>query len=113
MDRHVAAAGQMREAVEGMTIAMYPSRDMSAAGIAKHSESGSWLHRLPDHTRRLWLDRFAPWRDKMKVVCGAGTVGALVLAVVIDNVGLRYLETDFRIKHGSAAGIVRRSLDDW
>ncbi len=111
--RHVLAAEEIRKVVEGITIAMFPARNLSTDGRPKHAETRTWLDRLPEPTRRLWLDRYDPWKYQMAENCGSGTLLELVYDVVVENRGLRETEERMEIRHGSACHSLRRALNRW
>lgn len=111
-DEHFRAANDIRRVWEAVGRAMFPSTSSVGSPRQPHMKRNfrEPAQRLSDSEEIIWRRRYRPWADEMSVPIVAGTVRVsrlqIVLDVIVDNYGIRQIESDKRAREGE--GIRRR-----
>ena len=112
----VRAAEEVRRVWEAVGRGLF-ARAQSLAPVAGRRRSALFadpIDRLSHAEERAWRLRYRPWAREMAVTVAAGTIRTsrlqLVLDVVVDNYGLREVESWYRMRHGAALAHVRAAL---
>lgn len=114
---HADAAEEIRAIVEAIGRGMFPTaRPISRTGSPRsHRRPRDFLDRMSSTERRLWEFRYLPWTRALIQAGDAVLPGRrwldLVLAIVVENSGLRRAERRYGLRHGSALGYLVAGLE--
>lgn len=113
----IGAAIEIRSIWEALSRALFARGRIVTAGIGVRStavRSRSPFDGLGRAEEFAWRRCYKPWADEMSVEVVAGvrrtTRLQIVLDIVVDNRGLRAVETAYRLKHGTAVDHLAAAL---
>jgi len=110
------AAYEIRALWEALSRSLFPrATDPARPAVQASRRAGRTpFDSLSAHEEARWRRRYKPWADEMSVeiVAGVGRTSRLqlVIDVVVDNWGLRQVETRYRLRHGRAIAPLRTAL---
>lgn len=109
------AAEQIREVYEAIEISLTPARLDNHGDIVDCSRvPKDPIDRMPARLARAWERVYIPWTWQVRRPVGDHiTVGGLVIAVCIDNAGLRWCERRWRLAHGRAFEVLSGGLTEY
>lgn len=113
---HVWAAKEIRVIWEAMGRSIFRGPSLTPQQPHMHASSSGPLDRLSHNEELIWRTKYRPWsREMAMTVLGGERISRLqlVLDIVVDNYGLREVETHYRMKHGAARGQLRDALQSY